>query len=85
MGINIKGSGKKKSQKKETDPKEKLERDLKSCMQCKFFMEITTDALRIRNAQVGLQMNKKPLKKKRKKVNVMDVHMEETVHIVFRA
>lgn len=37
MGINIKGSGKKKSQKKETDPKEKLERDLKSCMQCKFF------------------------------------------------
>lgn len=48
-------------------------------------MEITTDALRIRNAQVGLQMNKKPLKKKRKKVSVMDVHMEETVHIVFRA
>ena len=44
-------------------------------------MEITTDALRIRNAQVGLQMNKK----QRKKVNVMDVHMEETVHIVFRA
>ncbi len=37
MGINTKGFAKKNIQTKEADPKEKLERDLKSCMRCKFF------------------------------------------------
>ena len=37
MGINTKGSAKKKLKKKKVDPKVKLERDLKSCMRCKFF------------------------------------------------
>ena len=37
MGINNKGTTKKKSNKKMADPKEKLERELRSCMRCKFF------------------------------------------------
>lgn len=37
MGINTKGYVRKNIQTKEADPKEKLERDLKSCMRCKFF------------------------------------------------
>lgn len=37
MGINTKGSVFKNVQTKKADSKEKLERDLKSCMRCKFF------------------------------------------------
>ena len=77
MGINIKGSGKKKSPKKETDPKEKLDRDLKSCMQCKFFYGNNNRC--IKNKECSGRITDE------QKANVMDVHMEETVHIVFRA
>lgn len=37
MGINTKGFAKKRSKQKKADPKERLERDLRSCMRCKFF------------------------------------------------
>lgn len=37
MGINTKGSVRKNIQTKEADPKERLERDLKSCMRCRVF------------------------------------------------
>ena len=37
MGINTKGFAKKKSKKIVANPKEKLVRDLRSCISCKFF------------------------------------------------
>lgn len=85
MGINIKGSGKKKSPKKETDPKEKLDRDLKSCMQCKFFYGNNNRCIKNKECSGRITDEQKAAQEEKKKVNVMDVHMEETVHIVFRA
>lgn len=37
MGINTKGSVGKKAEQRAADPKQKLERELRSCMRCKFF------------------------------------------------
>lgn len=37
MGINTKKSAGKSPKQKKADPKERLERDLRSCMRCKFF------------------------------------------------
>ena len=48
-------------------------------------METTTDALTIMNVPVGLQINKKLLRKKRKRASVTIVLMVKEKIIVFHA
>lgn len=64
MGINAK---KQKPEKisKENNAKEKLERDLRSCMKCKYFGEMITDVLIMKNVE---QESKK--QKSSRRVNV---------------
>ena len=79
LGINAKKQKPEKNS-KENNAKEKLERDLRSCMKCKYFWG--NDNRCINNEKCGAGKQKT---EKQQESNVQDVHMEKTADIVFRA
>lgn len=85
MGINTKGFAKKNIQTKKADPKEKLERDLKSCMRCKFFYENSNRCINNKECSGRITDKQKAAQEEKQKANVMVVLMEKEKIIVFHA
>lgn len=72
VGINTKGSVKKNAQIKKTDPKIQLERDLKSCMRCKYFYGHNSGCLKNKKCAIGLSKREKELLAEKKKSKCYD-------------
>lgn len=67
MGINTKGSVRKNTQTKETDPREKLEKDLRKCMHCKFFYGNNSGCLKNKTCSGGMSEQEKAALEEKKK------------------
>lgn len=72
MGINTKGSDKKNAKVKKTDPKIQLERDLKSCMRCKYFYGHNSGCLKNKKCAKGMSKREKELLAEKKKSKCYD-------------
>ena len=72
MGINTKGSAKKNAKVKKTDPKIQLERDLKSCMRCKYFYGHNNGCVKNKKCAKGMSKREKELLAEKKKSKCYD-------------
>ena len=67
VGINTKGSAKKNAQVKKVDPKVQLERDLKSCMRCKYFYGHNSGCLKNEKCVKRMSRREKEILEEKKK------------------
>lgn len=72
VGINTKGPAKKNAQVKKADPKIQLERDLKSCMRCKYFYGHNSGCLKNKKCAKGMSKREKELLAEKKKSKCYD-------------
>ena len=72
VGINTKGFAKKNAQEKKADPKIQLERDLKSCMRCKYFYGHNSGCLKNKKCAKRMSKREKELLAEKKKSKCYD-------------